>query len=150
MDRYINILAGILISIPAFLFSFFLIIIKFICIDEILTWNNIFVSISINLIIFSVYFEVIYISKFNIFIQALHLIPYIILIKFNFLVAEEILQKAIHNNFELNSNDIFIVCDSIGFILLFILNVVMIPIEKSKKNPLNKIYDFICNLSKIR
>lgn len=139
IHKIIEVLAKLLIGIPIFFISFVLLIGKAILLDKELTIIDLFVFISIDIITFSSYFVVIYLSKSNILLQVLHLIPYIFLTRLNFALIEGILQRWGHGNYNLTSNNKIILFDFTIFIILFIVNVIFIILEKTKKDMFNKL-----------
>lgn len=139
IHKITEVLAKILIGIPIFFISFVMLIGKAILLDKELTIIDSFIFISINIIIFSFYFVVIYLSRDNILIQVLHLIHYIFLTRLNFALIEGMLQRWSHGNYNLTSNNKIILFDFTIFIILFIVNVIFVILEKTKKDLFDKL-----------
>lgn len=139
MSRVTEILAKIAIGVIIFFVSFAMIIVKAVVLDGELTLTDLYTFICIDIMIFSSYFIVIYISKSSILLQALHLIPYLFLLRLNFAPVQSILKWLALKNYSLNFTDKIIIYDSTIFIILFIVNIIFIISEKTKTEIFKKL-----------
>lgn len=139
IHKITEVLVKILMEIPIFFISFFLIIGKGILLNKELTIIDLFTFIYIDVLTFSSYFVVIYLSKSNILLQVLHLIPYIFLTRLNFALVEGILRRWNHGNYNLTSDNKIVIFDFTICILLFVVNIIFIILEKTKKDLFDKL-----------